>query len=32
MKKFFLIIGGTVMFAIAVLGIVISNKREALFH
>lgn len=32
MKKIFLIIGGAMMFAVAVLGIVISNKREALFH
>lgn len=32
MKKVFLIIGGTMMFAVAVLGVAISNKREALFH
>lgn len=32
MKKFILIIGGTMMFAVAVLGVAISNKKEAMFH
>ncbi len=32
MKKVILVIGGTVAFAIAVLGVAISNKKEALFY
>lgn len=32
MKKAIIFIGGTLMFAVAILGVVISNKKEALFH